>query len=444
MSFIIDRQTLEDLGIFSKNRKTSVFSIYDSTRTKGGSRLLEDMFANPMDSYAPIRRRSSLIAWFGASGTGFPFRASVFDAAEQYLAETDTRTRLGEERLPFLKSLGRLVRKDMRTEQMVAGIGALVSLFGTAESFISSLASVPEDIFPELAEAGKVVSDPVFADVRRLSAKKRLTVADAASVDGTLRYRHRDSVRSLLDFLYFCDVCISVAGTAASRGFVPAEVLPAGENVLEIKGMFHPALASPVPNDVTVSGENNVVFLTGANMAGKSTFMKTLGISVFLAHLGFPVPAGSMRFSVRDGLFTTINLPDALSRGYSHFYAEVRRLRKVALTVRRHPRMVVIFDELFRGTNVKDAFDATVAVTEAFSSIKGSVFVISTHIIEAGEELKKCCGGISYLYLPTVMDGNVPVYTYRLKEGITSDRHGMVIIRNEGILDILNGESAKP
>ena len=197
-------------------------------------------------------------------------------------------------------------------------------------------------------------------------------------------------------------------------------------------------LKSPVANDLTISAENNIVFLTGANMAGKSTFMKTFGICIFLAHVGFPVPAKSMRFSVRDGLFTTINLPDNLNQGFSHFYAEVRRLKRCAQSVNTWPNLVIIFDELFRGTNVKDAYDATVAVTEAFSKIKSSIFMISTHIIEAGEDLKKLCDNIEYIYLPTIMEGAVPRYTYKLEKGITADRHGMIIIRNEGILDILN------
>lgn len=439
MSFIIDKQTLEDLGIFSRNKKTSIFAIYDSTRTRGGSRMLEEMFANPLDNVGLISRRSSVIAWFRDNRITFPFPKALLDASEQYLAVTDERTMLSGEKHPFLKSLERIVRKDSQLEQMVTGIGATVRIFGLLDVFMSGLSATGEleSLFPELGEARKTIADPDFSAVRALAGKKKLTVAEASDIDGTLRYRHHDKVRLLLDFVYLLDVYISVAGTASSRGFVSAEALPKEDNVLELKGVFHPALAHPVSNDMNVTGDCNVIFLTGANMAGKSTFMKTLGIAVFLAHLGFPVPAKSMRFSVRDGLFTTINLPDALNRGYSHFYAEVRRLRKVAQTVRRYPHTVVIFDELFRGTNVKDAFDATVAVTEAFSEIKGSIFLISTHIIEAGEELKKHCGNISYLYLPTEMDGSRPVYTYRLKEGITSDRHGMVIIRNEGILDIL-------
>ena len=103
-----------------------------------------------------------------------------------------------------------------------------------------------------------------------------------------------------------------------------------------------------------------------------------------------------------------------------------------------YKNMVIIFDELFRGTNVKDAYDATVAVTKAFADIHESIFMISTHIIEAGEDLRPLCDNISFVYLPTIMENGIPRYTYRLAEGITGDRHGMIIIRNEGILEILN------
>jgi len=178
-------------------------------------------------------------------------------------------------------------------------------------------------------------------------------------------------------------------------------------------------------------------------MAGKSTFMKSLGIAVFLAHMGFPVAAQKMEFSVRDGLFTTINLPDDLSLGYSHFYAEVLRVKKVATQLSMGKNLFIIFDELFRGTNVKDAGDATVAITAAFAQRKNCMFVVSTHIIEAGEILKAQCLNIYCTYLPTRMEQHKPVYTYRLEEGITGDRHGMIIINNEGIIDILKRRTTK-
>jgi DNA mismatch repair ATPase MutS len=290
----------------------------------------------------------------------------------------------------------------------------------------------------ELHKIREIICSEKFAPVLQSKGIEQLSQDQAAFFDNLLRYENNEQVHEILNYVYHMDVYISVATTAKEKGYVKAEVLPAHENVMELKGAYHPMLKKPISNDLTISAENNIVFLTGANMAGKSTFMKTFGISVFLAHVCFPVPAEAMRFSVRDGLFTTINLPDCLNQGFSHFYAEVRRLKRCAQSVNRWPRLVIIFDELFRGTNVKDAYDATVAVTEAFSEKDSCIFMISTHIIEAGEDLQKKCNNIEYIYLPTVIEGSVPRYTYKLEKGITEDRHGMIIIRNEGILDILN------
>jgi DNA mismatch repair ATPase MutS len=186
------------------------------------------------------------------------------------------------------------------------------------------------------------------------------------------------------------------------------------------------------------SADSNVLFLTGANMAGKSTLMKSFGIAVYLAHMGFPVAARDMEFSVREGLYSSINVPDDLSQGYSHFYAEVLRVKKVAEAVSAGRNLVVIFDELFKGTNVKDAYDATLSVTEALAAYSRCWFVISTHIIEVGETLRQRSDNLQFAYLPTVMEGTVPRYPYILEKGITNDRHGMLIIGNEGILDILS------
>ena len=137
-----------------------------------------------------------------------------------------------------------------------------------------------------------------------------------------------------------------------------------------------------------------------------------------------------------DGIYTTINLPDNLGIGASHFYAEVLRVKQVAAALNKGNSIFVVIDELFRGTNVKDAHEASVAVALAFAKKRNSMFIISSHIIEAGEELKQL-NNIGFLFLPTIMNGHMPEYTYRLEHGITDDRHGMIIIRNEGILEIL-------
>jgi DNA mismatch repair ATPase MutS len=89
---------------------------------------------------------------------------------------------------------------------------------------------------------------------------------------------------------------------------------------------------------------------------------------------------------------------------------------------------------------VKDAFDATVAVTLGFSNYRRCSYIISTHITEAGHDLKTKMDNIQYHYVPTVMEGSIPRYTYKLTDGITNDRHGMMIIQNERIIETIKNE----
>ncbi|ULT41595.1 hypothetical protein KRR40_44525 [Niabella defluvii] len=99
-------------------------------------------------------------------------------------------------------------------------------------------------------------------------------------------------------------------------------------------GLYHPSLKNPVGNDVSMDASQNLIFLTGANMAGKSTFLRSLSTALYIAHMGFPVAAKAMEFSVLDGIYTTINLPDNLGIGASHFYVEVLRVKKMAQELR--------------------------------------------------------------------------------------------------------------
>jgi DNA mismatch repair ATPase MutS len=115
-------------------------------------------------------------------------------------------------------------------------------------------------------------------------------------------------------------------------------------------------------------------------------------------------------------------------------------VKSIAQRVAEGRNLFVIFDELFKGTNVKDAYDATLAVTDAYASHRNCLYIISTHIVEVGPALSEKCGNVQFRFLPTQMDGTRLIYPYKLAEGISADRHGMTIIKNEKILDIIRGE----
>ncbi|WP_059025528.1 MutS-related protein [Gabonibacter massiliensis] len=440
MSFTIDKQTLDDLNIFGKqHRGNSIYSLFNTTRTRGGALVLEEMFLYPLSDVDKINKRSTIIKYFQEKNVEFPFRSELFDTVEHYLSNTDSRTKIVAENNTLQRKFRSYMGTDTEYELLHKGILASVEIINCLHDFFIQIDAINavDSYKEEVEEMNKIILDEEFAWAYKEKGLKKIAYAKTADYDHILRYAARDKMKKLLYYIYNMDVYISIAQVAIKRGFVFAKALPSDQNVLKIDGMYHPQLKNPTPNTLHVDHNSNVIFLTGANMAGKSTFMKTFGVCIFLAHMGFPIPAESMEFSVQNGMYTTINLPDNLNMGYSHFYAEVLRVKKVAESVSRSQNLIVVFDELFRGTNVKDAYDATVAVTEAFAANRNCTFIISTHIIEAGETLRGLCDNINFAYLPTIMQGSMPVYTYKLASGITNDRHGMMIINNERIIEII-------
>ncbi len=440
MRFTTDQQTLEDLNIFGRHGADSIYALFNRTCTRGGAALLEECFRYPLADEYLINQRSGIIRYFAMSRTEFPFKTEGFDEAEQYLTNEDQRTKLVAGNRTLMGKVTGLIAEDSEYKTIHRGVSALVDILQTIRTFIAAPGDTPYQAEKEALTA--ILSEPALRPLLQDEQKGKLPFEKVAAYDTVLRFRHRDIIRRLLRHIYLLDMYISVAKVANDRGFSFAEALPKDRQLIRLEGVYHPQVKNAVANTLDITPDSNVVFLTGANMAGKSTFMKSLGIALFLAHAGLPVPAAKMVFSVRDAIYTTINLPDDLGMGASHFYAEVLRVKKMARELGIGKSLFVIFDELFRGTNVKDAYEATVALTTAFAGRRDSTFVISTHIIEAGDVLKEI-PNISFVYLPTRMRENVPVYTYTLEKGITADRHGMIIIQNEGILDILKNGKPK-
>ncbi|WP_316778592.1 MutS-related protein [Pedobacter antarcticus] len=437
MLFSTDQQTINDLNIFGKHSGNSVYGIFNRTFTRGGAALLEEMFRNPLSNAASINKRTSLIRYFAALQT-FPFDTELFDIIEQYLANRDERTKISAEGDQFSSRISQLVLDDTNYKFINKGVTASIQVVWAFKDFLAQHKLAQASIYEKEHETiDKLLDDPALKTLTREEGKGRLSYAKLAEYDQILRFRYREIIQKILGHIYNLDVYISVGQIAAERRFIFPVASDDENEELLLEGLYHPHVENAVANDLHLGHSGNVIFLTGANMAGKSTFMKSLGTALYLAHMGFPVPATKMEFPVFDGIYTTINLPDNLGMGNSHFYAEVLRIKKIAAELNLSKRLFVIIDELFRGTNVKDAYEATVAITGAFAGKRDSMFVISTHIVEAGETLMKKNKNIIFQYMPTRMSGNKPVYTYRLQTGITADRHGMVIIHNEGILDIL-------
>ena len=251
-----------------------------------------------------------------------------------------------------------------------------------------------------------------------------------------LRGQYKSDTLELIDIFSRLEAWYSMAMAVKNYDLQFPQFLEQDEPCLEAQGLYHVLLQAPTAYDLSLRPSENFLFLTGANMAGKSTLIKAVGSSVFLAHIGMGVPAKSMRLSLFDGLLTNINVVDNIAKGESYFFNEVQRIKNTIYKINDGKKWLVLIDELFKGTNVQDAMKCSLTVIKGLIKIKNSLFILSTHLYEIGEELKKY-PNIAFRYFETnVMDDQLE-FSYQLREGISNDRIGYVILRREKVVEML-------
>ncbi|WP_127126569.1 MutS-related protein [Pseudoflavitalea rhizosphaerae] len=436
MSFKIDRQTLDELNLLGKFRQGSVYHLFNQVKTRGGEQLLDEMFRNPLTNAEQINQRSSIFRFFQQQALSFPFDVQQINLMREYI-DTSSGNSAGMVLLSvFVKKTLSSLTRDERYKKNIQGLQATIVTIKRTVGIVELLRNAGGPFTEKVDEVKKILSNPQLEKLANTDIYQALPLKKLAFYEHLLKNKMQKEMEDILSFIYLLDLNIAVGNVSAAKGFNYAIALPAGKNILAVQELRHPCIDKAIGNNLELKENSNVLFLTGANMAGKSTLMKSLGIGLYLAHMGFPVAADQFDFSVREGLYSSINVADNIGLGYSHFYAEVVRVKQAAEAAASGQRLMLMFDELFKGTNVKDAYDGTLAVTEAFAEYADCLFVVSTHIIEVGEALK-ATPNIQFRFLPTIMEGARPKYTYRLEQGITEDRQGMMIIRNEGILEMI-------
>ena len=434
--FNTDKQTVDELNLLGKFRQGSVYHLFNEVKTRGGEQLLDKMFRNPLLDAESINERSSIFHFFQQSNLSFSFDVQQLNIMREYLDAGTGKTAFSTFSSMIIQKMLSKLTRDERYKKSVQGLQATIVTLNRCHGMLEVLQQLKSPLADRIHQLLQLLSDKQLEKLRNTDIYKDLSVSTLSQFDHLLKGRFPEEMGNLLQFIYELDLYIAVSNVARKKGFTYAKALAPEKNVLQAVNLAHPCIDKAIGNDILMKGNTNVIFLTGANMAGKSTLMKSIGIGIYLAHMGFPVAASVFEFSVREGMYSSINVADNIGLGYSHFYAEVVRVKQAADAAASGKRLLLMFDELFKGTNVKDAYDGTLAVTEAFAEYLDCLFIVSTHIIEVGEALKET-ENIQFRYMPTIMDGARPRYTYKVEEGITEDRQGMMIIKNEGILDML-------
>jgi DNA mismatch repair ATPase MutS len=212
---------------------------------------------------------------------------------------------------------------------------------------------------------------------------------------------------------------------------------PRPASQLTTVGLFHPFLGQQaVRNDLELDQAVRVCFVTGPNMAGKTTFLKAVALAVLLAHVGCGVPAASMDFPVVGTVFSSIDIVDNLSAGESFYLAEVRRIRALAMALAERGSILAVVDEPFRGTNVHDAEEATVATISRLAVHPAALVLVASHLGEVVPAIVDNTA-IRLFHFSAEITADQPQFDYRLRPGVSHQRLGLTLLRQERVLEIL-------
>ncbi len=243
----------------------------------------------------------------------------------------------------------------------------------------------------------------------------------------------REVMPDWLDALYDLEA-LSTLATFASLN--PDYVFPKhiDDPQFDARSIGHPLIAHEgrITNDFRMDALGQVIILTGSNMSGKSSFLRTLGVNLQLAYAGGVVCADALTIG-NYRVFTSIRVSDSLADGFSYFYAEVRRLRALLDALKDDTQAPVFFliDEIFRGTNNRERLLGSRAYIRALVSENGAG-LIATHdldLVKLGDESSQISNAH---FREDVIDGKI-VFDYTLREGPCPTTNALKIMAMEGL-----------
>ncbi len=201
------------------------------------------------------------------------------------------------------------------------------------------------------------------------------------------------------------------------------------------KNLGHPIIPSQklVSNDFSFSKQTRTFIITGANMAGKSTFLRTIGVNFILAQIGSVVCAEEITIHPMN-IITSIRITDSLASDESYFYAELKRLQYIVNKINKTQNILIIIDEMLRGTNSNDKHKGSEALLEKLTK-KNVVSFLATHDVALGDLEKRFPGKVKNYCFEAEIKNNELFFDYKIRQGISQNLNASFLMKKMKIID---------
>ncbi len=229
-----------------------------------------------------------------------------------------------------------------------------------------------------------------------------------------------------------------LSSLATFRFNYPTSVFPKvidGKPFIKAVALSHPLIPDEdcVANDLTIGEQQRLFIVTGSNMSGKSTFLRTIGINVLLARCGAPVFAKEFSCSILN-IHTSLRQTDSLFEHVSLFFSELRKLKSILTRLTDNPNALVLLDEVLRGTNSDDKLYGSRQLVKKLAGT-GCLTILATHDIALSDMSDTYPEIISNYCFESSLDNNELTFDYKLKEGVSKNRNATFLMKKMGIIE---------
>lgn len=205
-------------------------------------------------------------------------------------------------------------------------------------------------------------------------------------------------------------------------------------DVFEITGLSHPFVSSSkqVPNDFVLNEVNSIVVLTGPNMAGKSTYLRSVGLALLSANAGFPIYAKSCHIP-KVQLLTSMRTSDDLVQNSSYFYAELKRLIFIMNQIQTHENTFLILDEILKGTNSQDKEIGSIKFLQKVARL-GAKGIIATHDLSLTKLADDNAVFLNHYFDSSIIDGEL-YFNFKIEKGVCKNMNASFLLKKMDLID---------
>jgi hypothetical protein len=245
--------------------------------------------------------------------------------------------------------------------------------------------------------------------------------------------RHAAGIPGWFAAMAESEVLASMANMAFNNPEWVFPVVTENYYVLRAQAMGHPLIPAGrrIINDFTAEGAGKAIIITGSNMSGKSTFLRTCGVNAVLAFAGAPVCANHFEIS-HLRIHSSMRISDSLEENISSFYAELRRLRAIITGAESDPKVFLLLDEILRGTNSDDRYTGSVALIKQLTGY-GAMAMVATHDLRLAGLKEELSEKIENYHFDVKVSGEELFFDYRLTPGVCSSFNASLLMKKMGI-----------